>query len=144
MSAMMDVDAAPRAPIVKLNENASRLFRVWKVIHNMLTKRGYAVVNEDRNMTAEEFVARFSAHPDRGAMTILVSHVSELTESGKEKKLIVYFPEDEKVGVKPIKTYTDQMRENEITASILVLRQGITPFAKQAVQVSHSVRRRAL
>jgi DNA-directed RNA polymerase I, II, and III subunit RPABC1 len=48
--------------------------------------------------------------------------------------LFVFFPEDEKVGVKPIKVYTDRMRTEGVTNAIMVLRVDITPFAKQAVQ----------
>ena len=49
-------------------------------------------------------------------------------------QLFVFFPEDEKVGVKPIKVYTDRMRDESVSNAILVLRVDITPFAKQAVQ----------
>lgn len=38
------------------------------------------------------------------------------------------------MGVKPIKVYTDRMREENVGNAILVLRVDITPFAKQAVQ----------
>lgn len=49
-------------------------------------------------------------------------------------QLFVFFPEDEKVGVKPIKVYTDRMRTEGVSNAIMVLRVDITPFAKQAVQ----------
>lgn len=49
-------------------------------------------------------------------------------------QLFVFFPEDEKVGVKPIKVYTDRMREENVANAILVLKVDITPFARQAVQ----------
>jgi DNA-directed RNA polymerases I, II, and III subunit RPABC1 len=49
-------------------------------------------------------------------------------------QLFVFFPEDEKVGVKPIKIYTDRMRAEGVSSAILVLRVDITSFAKQAVQ----------
>lgn len=48
--------------------------------------------------------------------------------------MFVFFPEDEKVGVKPIKVYTDRMRSEGVSNAIMVLRVDITPFAKQAVQ----------
>ena len=49
-------------------------------------------------------------------------------------QLFVFFPEDEKVGVKPIKILTDRMKDESVSNAILVLRGDITPFAKQAVQ----------
>lgn len=38
------------------------------------------------------------------------------------------------MGVKPIKVYTDRMRQEGVSNAIMVLRVDITPFAKQAVQ----------
>ena len=56
-------------------------------------------------------------------------------------QLFVFFPEDEKVGVKPIKILTDRMKDEQVSNAILVLRGDITPFAKQAVmEMSDSFR----
>lgn len=56
-------------------------------------------------------------------------------------QLFVFFPEDEKVGVKPIKMLTDRMKDENVSNAILVLRGDITPFAKQAVlEMSDSFR----
>ena len=56
-------------------------------------------------------------------------------------QLFVFFPEDEKVGVKPIKILTDRMKDESVSNAILVLRGDITPFAKQAVlEMSDSFR----
>jgi len=59
----------------------------------------------------------------------------------EQNQLFVFFPLDEKVGVKPIKEYTEKMREEAVANAILILRLGMTPIAKQAVlEVSDSVR----
>lgn len=53
----------------------------------------------------------------------------------------MFFPEDEKVGVKPIKILTDRMKDENVSNALLVLRGDITPFAKQAVlEMSDSFR----
>ena len=106
----------------------SRLHRCYRVIHNMLSRRGYVVGDETKELSLTSFVEKFGQHPDRQQLTVIVAN-----EEATEDKIIVFFPEDEKVGVKPIKIYTDQMREMGIKRAILVLRQGITPFAKQGV-----------
>jgi len=87
------------------------------------------VPREMREMTPASFTQKFGDHPSREALTILVEKADDETD-----QLFVFFPEDEKVGVKPIKIYTDRMRDEGVTNAILVLRVDITPFAKQAVQ----------
>lgn len=112
-----------------LSPEASRLFRVYKTLTAMLEKRGYLVPREMKQMTPEGFTAKFSDNVTRDALTILVEKADDETN-----QLFVFFPEDEKVGVKPIKTMTDRMREESVFNAVLVVRVDITPFAKQAVQ----------
>ncbi|GMH86736.1 hypothetical protein TrVE_jg11921 [Triparma verrucosa] len=131
MSAMVDSPPpvpASSSPEVQLTPSTSKLFRCYKVITNMLQKRKYAVLPEAVKMTPASFVSRFGVNPDRSSMTIMVEKLD-----GSGQKLMVFFPEEEKVGVKPIKLYTDYMKQSDAKNAIMVLRQGITPFAKQAV-----------
>ena len=55
-----------------LTTEASRLFRVYKTISSMLTKRGYMVSREMRDMTPMDFTQRFGEYPSREGLTILV------------------------------------------------------------------------
>ncbi|KAL3763992.1 hypothetical protein ACHAW5_007611 [Stephanodiscus triporus] len=112
-----------------LTTEASRLFRVYKTISSMLAKRGYMVSREMKEMTPMDFTQRFGEYPSREGLTILVEKSDDETN-----QLFVFFPEDEKVGVKPIKILTDRMKDESVSNAILVLRGDITPFAKQAVQ----------
>jgi DNA-directed RNA polymerases I, II, and III subunit RPABC1 len=82
-----------------------------------------------REITPSDFKERFGEFPARDSLTILVEKADDETN-----QLFVFFPEDEKVGVKPIKVYTDRMRAEGVSNAIMVLRVDITPFAKQAVQ----------
>ncbi len=130
----MDADetaAAIAAPSIRggLNPDAARLFRVYRTITNMLSKRGYMVTKEMREMTPTSFRERFGENPSRESLTMLVEKGDD-----ESNQLFVFFPEDEKVGVKPIKVYTDRMRSENVGNAIMVLRVDITPFAKQAVQ----------
>jgi DNA-directed RNA polymerases I, II, and III subunit RPABC1 len=126
-----DSAAASAAPSLRggLNPDASRLFRVYRTISNMLEKRGYNVPKDLREMTPGMFRERFGEFPSREQLTILVEKADD-----ESNQLFVFFPEDEKVGVKPIKVYTDRMRNEAVSNAIMVLRVDITPFAKQAVQ----------
>ncbi|KAI2497822.1 RNA polymerase Rpb5 [Fragilaria crotonensis] len=119
-----------------LSTEASRLFRVYRTIGNMLDKRGYMVPKEMREMTPAGFVAKFGDQPAREGLTILVEKADDDTN-----QMFVFFPQDEKVGVKPIKVYTDRMRAEGVSNAIMVLRVDITPFAKQALlEMSDSFR----
>ena len=119
------------APTIRggLNQEASRLFRVYRTISNMLDKRGYMVPKDLREMTPMSFRDRFGEFPSRESLTLLVEKADD-----ESNQLFVFFPEDEKVGVKPIKVYTDRMRSEAVSNAIMVLRVDITPFAKAAVQ----------
>jgi DNA-directed RNA polymerases I, II, and III subunit RPABC1 len=119
------------APTIRggLSPDAARLFRVCRTISSMLEKRGYMVDKRHRELTPASFKQSFGEHPSREALTMLVEKADD-----ESNQLFVFFPEDEKVGVKPIKVYTDQMRAEGVSNAIMVLRVDITPFAKQAVQ----------
>lgn len=120
------------APSIRggLSPEAARLFRVYRTISNMLDKRGYMVPKGMRELTPAIFSERFGQdNVSRESLTILVEKADD-----DANQLFVFFPEDEKVGVKPIKIYTDRMRNEGVVNAIMILRVDITPFAKQAVQ----------
>jgi DNA-directed RNA polymerase I, II, and III subunit RPABC1 len=104
-----------------LTPAGSRLFRIRKTCLKMLRKRKYIVDEEQLDMTAETFRERFGENPTRESMTILAEHEDDDTD-----QIFVFFPEDEKVGVKPVKTYCDRMKEEGVTKAIIVVKQGIT------------------
>ena len=78
-----------------LSPSVSRLYRCYKVVNTMLSKRGYATNPDNITMTPTMFAMKFGQDPDRSGMTIMV-------EKGDDSghKLMVFFPTDEKVGVK--------------------------------------------
>mmetsp|Transcript_25670 Transcript_25670/g.24528 ORF Transcript_25670/g.24528 Transcript_25670/m.24528 type:complete len:214 (+) Transcript_25670:163-804(+) len=112
-----------------LNPEASKMFRVRKTCLKMLTKRGYIVDEEDVNMTTDDFKMKFGDDPSRESLTILVEKADDPTD-----QLFVFFPSDEKVGVKPIKTYCGRMKEENVLRAIIIVRGNLTPFAKQAIK----------
>ena len=126
-----DSAEAMGAPSIRggLTPEAARLFRVYRTVANMLEQRGYNMPRWTLNLTPASFRERFGEHPSRENLTILVQKADDETN-----QLFVFFPEDEKVGVKPIKVYTDRMRHENVGNALMVLRVDITPFAKQAVQ----------
>lgn len=113
-----------------LNAEAAKMFRVRKTCLKMLRKRGYLIEEEGAlDMNAEQFRVKFGENPSRSSLTVRAEKSDDSND-----KIIVYFPEDEKVGVKPIKAYADQMREESISNAILVVKGGLTPFSKTALK----------
>jgi DNA-directed RNA polymerase I, II, and III subunit RPABC1 len=47
--------------------------------------------------------------------------------------ILVFFPDEPKVGVKTIKSLAEKMRNEGVLRSIMVAQSNLTPFAKQCV-----------
>jgi len=109
--------------------NTKSLFRVRRTTIKMLKQRGFLVADEDLRNTFDDFKERFGDPVVRDVLTILVQKVDDPSD-----QLLVFFPEDEKVGVKPIRTYMDRLKEEGIRRAIVVVIKDITPFAKQALE----------
>lgn len=48
-------------------------------------------------------------------------------------QMFVFFPDEPKIGIKTVKNYCHRMQEENITRAIIVVQQGMTPSAKQAL-----------
>ena len=112
-----------------LTGEASHLFRIRRTLLKMLKKRAYVVDAAQLAMTPRGFVDQFGDQPKRNDLTILAEH-----ETDAEDQLFVFLPDDDKVGVKTIKQYCEMMKEASVSHAILVVKQGVTPFAKTALQ----------
>lgn len=104
------------------------MYRVRKTCLRMLNTRGYIVDEDALNMNTEDFTHKFTENPSRDSLTILV----EKTDNSDQ--LFVFFPEDDKVGVKPIKTYCKRMKDENVKNAIIVVKVNLTPFARAAVK----------
>mmetsp|Transcript_3891 Transcript_3891/g.8430 ORF Transcript_3891/g.8430 Transcript_3891/m.8430 type:complete len:211 (-) Transcript_3891:296-928(-) len=114
------------------SSSALRLFRVRRTIYQMLRDRGYMVSKEDIEMSEDAFLEKFAENgmdPNREQLMILVQKRDDLTE-----QIMVFWPQDPKVGVKPIKRCMERMKESgDVRRAILVVQQSMTAFAKQAI-----------
>lgn len=112
-----------------LSSAASQLYRVRKTTFKMLSNRGYIVPDDELTMSTTVFKEKFGDSPARDQMTILVEKADDSSE-----QLFVFFPEDEKVGVKPIKTYCERMKAENVFRAIIVVKINLTPMAKDALR----------
>jgi len=105
-----------------------RLFQVRRTIIQMVVDRGYLVSQALKDETMEDFKQTWNNNPSRENLLLLLRKKEDLTE-----QLFVFFPEDEKVGVKPIRNYCIKMQEQSVQRAIMVVRVGMSSFAKQAL-----------
>jgi RNA polymerase Rpb5, N-terminal domain len=61
-------------------------------------------------------------------------HTVHVPQDNPTDQIIVFFPEDPKVGVKTIKALAERMRTEQVQRAIMVVKQAMTPFAKQCLQ----------
>nr|KAJ3422497.1 DNA-directed RNA polymerases II 24 kDa polypeptide (RNA polymerase II subunit 5) [Polyrhizophydium stewartii] len=82
------------------DREASRLWRVYKTVHEMVSHRGYMVSKAELELSLDEFRQQYTKNGfiDRQSLTFLVQHS---TSPGDQ--LLVFFTDEDSVGIKPIK-----------------------------------------
>ncbi|KAK7395680.1 hypothetical protein VNO78_16245 [Psophocarpus tetragonolobus] len=114
--------------MVVSEEEMSRLYRIRKTVMQMLRDRGYLVGDFEINMTKHDFVSKYGEHMKREDLVI---NKSKKDNSGDQ--IYVFFPEEPKVGVKTMKTYTNRMNSENVYRAILVTQTNLTPFARTCI-----------
>eukprot|EP00455_Lapot_gusevi_P003144 TRINITY_DN112_c0_g1_i1.p1 TRINITY_DN112_c0_g1~~TRINITY_DN112_c0_g1_i1.p1 ORF type:complete len:229 (-),score=75.73 TRINITY_DN112_c0_g1_i1:278-898(-) len=108
-------------------EEQSRLWRIRRTVAQMLADREYLVGDEDTKLSFEDFKEKYGGESAgiRDRMTLLARQRDDPTD-----QIFVFFPEEAKVGVKPIRNYIERMDKEKITRAIIVAQTGITAFAR--------------
>ncbi|WVZ23983.1 hypothetical protein V8G54_002527 [Vigna mungo] len=115
------------------DEEISRLYRIRKTVMQMLRDRGYLVGDFEINMSKHEFKSKYGEHMKREDLVI---NKSKKDNSGDQ--IYVFFPEEAKVGVKTMKTYTERMNSENVYRAILVTQTNLTPFARTCISTISS------
>ncbi|KAB5552633.1 DNA-DIRECTED RNA polymeraseS I II AND III SUBUNIT RPABC1 [Salix viminalis] len=109
-------------------EEIKRLFRIRKTVMQMLKDRGYFVGDFEIKMTREQFESKYGNNMKREDLVI-----NKAKRSDSSDQIYVFFPEEAKVGVKTMKTYTNRMKSENVFRAILVVQQNLTPFARTCI-----------
>lgn len=112
-------------------DSASRLWWICRTVYEMMKDRGYLVSKRELDMSLDEFKKQFerSGVLDRSSLTFLVAD-----KSGKKEPLLVYFPEEESVGIRSIKKITEHMMMQNVFNAIIVYREMLTPSATKVMK----------
>jgi len=108
----------------------TKLYRAYKTIHEMVHDRGYLVSQNELDMTLQQFQEKYAQTGvvERESLTFLVQKKDDPADS-----LLVFFPADETVGVKPIRKYTERMSSQEVLKGIIVYQKNLTPSAQKVI-----------
>merc|ERR1712093_541831 len=98
------------------DEDTSKLFRIRKTMLKMLKDRGYLVKKENEDMTLDQFKEKFGENPSRESLTML-----QQMRDDPSKQIFVFFQEEPKVGVKPIRTNLERMKDENVFQAIIVV-----------------------
>jgi len=114
--------------MVMSEDETNRLFRIRKTVMQMLKDRGYLVADFEVDMTKDQFRRKYGESMKREDLVI---NKTKRTDSSDQ--IYVFFPEEPKVGVKTMKTYTNRMKSENVFRAILVVQQNLTPFARTCI-----------
>lgn len=126
------------AQVLQLSQ-LSQLSRVYKTVINMLKKRGFTDFESGIIENVENIDLTFS----KEQLTIIASKDNEDIDNEEyentTEKIIVFFSEEDKLGVKSLKNYYNKMTNLYIINAIIVVKENATSFAKNDIlEVSRS------
>mmetsp|Transcript_40903 Transcript_40903/g.36095 ORF Transcript_40903/g.36095 Transcript_40903/m.36095 type:complete len:212 (+) Transcript_40903:41-676(+) len=111
------------------DEELSRFFKAWKTCQQMLSDRGYNVTEEDLMSSFDSFKEDYKHNPNRRNFKIYATKRDDDSNA-----IIVFFPDDDKLGVPTIKEVCNTMKDNDVTKGIIVCKNDITAFARRALE----------
>lgn len=110
-------------------DEAYRLWRVRRTVHEMLKDRDYIVKEEDLTMSFNDFKEKFGTEQTKtGIVTIQRDKLLVMASKQNDPvdMIFVFFPAETRLGVKHIKEIHTRMKDNEVKRAILVLQPNIS------------------
>ena len=103
------------------------MWRVNKTVHQMVSDRGYLVSRGELEMDLQQFQQQHPEPIDRQNLTFVVTH------SITSEKLLVFFADEETLGITRLRKMMERMRESTIMKAILIFPLKLSPQANKFV-----------
>ncbi|KAJ2345172.1 DNA-directed RNA polymerases II 24 kDa polypeptide (RNA polymerase II subunit 5) [Coemansia sp. RSA 2618] len=107
----------------------TRMWRVYRTVHQMCKDRHYLVANSDLSRTLDQFRAEFapSGKVDRVRLTFVVQKKDDPTN-----QMFVFFPDLKSIGVAVVREYIEKMIKEGVSNAIIVYPGTFASAAEKA------------
>jgi len=114
-------------------DEITRFYYVRRTIVRMLQDRGYLISSILASETEDEFRKKITN--EKGEISLIRDKLTLLHQKKEDptKQIFVFFPQESKVKMAPIKELSKKMELQNVDRAIIVYRDSITAIAKQAL-----------
>ncbi|KAK9321876.1 RNA polymerase [Lipomyces orientalis] len=116
---------------------ASRLWRTFRTVKEMVKDRGYDVSEEDINMTLDDFRSRMCdsmGQPQRKLMCFQANPTIDAQQKFPDLgSLWVEFCDEASVGIKTMRAFCIHIMDKSFTSGIFIYQTSITPSANKMI-----------
>lgn len=109
-------------------EETTRLYTVHKNSLKMLRDRSYEVEDSEIQLTRANFIAKYGEHVKREDL-----EVQKAMQDNSSDKIIVFYPNNNKIGVQNIRSYIARMRTESFKRAILILQKKLASQARDCI-----------
>ncbi|CAH9106521.1 unnamed protein product [Cuscuta epithymum] len=115
-------------------EEKTTVFTVHKTVMSMLRDRGYMVEDAEINLTRADFIAKYGDRVTRENL-----EMQKEMHNDSSNKIMIFYPNDSKIGVKNIRGCLQRMKAEDITRGILILQKKLAPQARACIAAASSL-----
>lgn len=115
-------------------EETTKLYTVQKNSLKMLRDRGYVVEDSEIQLTRADFVAKYGEHVKREDL-----EVQKAMQNNSSDRIIVFYPNNNKIGVQNIRSYIDRMKIEDFKRAILILQKKLASQARDCINEISSI-----
>lgn len=109
-------------------EDVTRLFRVWRTLHQMLRDRGYLIDPDQLELSMDEFKVKLRDFTTREPLTLHVQKIDNPNE-----RLYVFFPDEVRITVPVIVGFAQKLHKESMERCIIIGKGSITASARQGI-----------